>query len=87
MLISDNGRGLVRAAYTAWSRFGVLLAKVINPVILGAIFFLVLTPIAVLGRLFGRDELRVRRKSAAQDSYWIDREPPQPNQASFRRPF
>ncbi|WP_421880200.1 SxtJ family membrane protein [Pacificispira sp.] len=60
-----------------WTRFGLLLHKVTNPIILGAIFFLVCTPMGVVMRLFGFDPLRTKLDPSA-DSYWIDRDPPGP---------
>ena len=54
-----------------WMRFGVILSLIISPLILGIIFFGLITPIALLMRLFGRDELRLRL--ANKSSYWIDR--------------
>ena len=40
-----------------WFKFGILLGKMISPVIMGAIFFLVVTPIGIIMRLFGKDIL------------------------------
>ena len=51
-----------------WMRFGLLLGNIVNPIILGLMFFFMFTPIGVLMRLFGRDELRLKPKPAA--SYW-----------------
>lgn len=69
----------------AWFKLGLLMGKVVSPIVLGAIFFVILTPVAVLGRLFGRDELRLKRK--AVQSYWIDRVPPGPDGDSFKNQF
>lgn len=59
-----------------WTKIGFLLAKVVNPIVMGVIFFVVITPIAVLARLRGRDLLQVRADRAAR-SYWIVRDPSQ----------
>jgi hypothetical protein len=69
-----------------WFQLGQLLGKVVSPVVLGAIFFLILTPVSLLTRLFGRDELRLKRK-ASQTSYWLDRVPPGPEPESFKNQF
>ena len=69
----------------AWFKLGLLMGKVVSPIVLGVIFFVILTPVAVLGRLFGRDELRLKRKSV--QSYWIDRVPPGPAGDSFKNQF
>jgi len=55
-----------------WMNLGILLGKIINPIIMGLIFFLIFTPFALLMRLFGRDELRLHFDK--QNSYWISRE-------------
>lgn len=60
-----------------WFRFGLLLAKIVNPVVMAMIFFLVITPGAMLIRLRGRDSLR-RRRDVAGRSYWIPRDPSVP---------
>ena len=69
-----------------WFQLGQLLGKVVSPVVLGAIFFLILTPVSLGSRLFGRDELRLKRK-ASQTSYWLDRAPPGPEPESFKNQF
>ena len=53
-----------------WMIFGYLLGLIIRPIVLGIIFFGIITPIAFLLRLIGRDELRLRIKNK---SSWISR--------------
>ena len=43
-----------------WMRFGFVLGIIINPIVLGSIFFLLFTPISLVTRLFRRDELRLK---------------------------
>jgi hypothetical protein len=69
----------------AWMLLGDLLGRVISPLLLGVIFFLIITPTALIGRILGRDELRLKRK--AQSSYWIDRKSPSPRGDSFNNQF
>ena len=57
-----------------WMRFGLLLGMIVSPIVLGVIFFGLFTPIAILMRLSGRDELRL--KIAQKASHWISREEP-----------
>lgn len=52
----------------AWMRLGLLLGMIVSPIVLGMIFFLLFTPIGLLMRLFGRDELRL--KLTARASHW-----------------
>ncbi len=65
-----------------WFRFGELLHRIVSPIALGVIFFGVITPYALVMRLWGRDELLLRKRSA-RDSYWVRREPPGPPPDSF----
>jgi len=69
----------------AWYQLGILLGKVVSPIVMGIIFFLIITPVAVAARLFGRDELRLKKKDT--ESYWIERSPPGPSGESFKTPF
>ncbi|MBF9020247.1 hypothetical protein HKCCA1058_05990 [Rhodobacterales bacterium HKCCA1058] len=50
----------------AWMKLGLLLGIVVSPIVLGIIFFLILTPLAILQRWFGRDELRLRKVVKSQ---------------------
>jgi hypothetical protein len=68
-----------------WYSLGILLGKVISPIVLGAMFFVLISPIAIITRLFGRDELKIN-KSFVQ-SYWVDRLPPGPSSDSFKNQF
>ena len=69
----------------AWFQLGLLMGKVVSPIVLGLIFFGMLTPVGIIGRLLGRDELRL--KKAPVTSYWIDRDPPGPAPDSFKNQF
>ena len=57
-----------------WMRFGLLLGMIVSPIVLGVIFFGMFTPIAVLMRMSGRDELRLKFNNKA--SHWISRNAP-----------
>ena len=76
--------GLLLPFNIVWMKFGILLGKLISPIVLGTIFFFMFTPVAVIMRLVGRDELRLCLNS--QDSYWIKRKS-SINKASFKRQF
>lgn len=69
-----------------WSKLGQLMGMVVSPIVLALMFFVVVTPVALLMRLFGKDPLRLRRDAGA-DSYWIAREPPGPPGDSMRDQF
>ena len=56
-----------------WIKFGILLGNIDSPVVMGVVFFIVVTPIGLIMRLLGKDLLRVN-KNESTFSYWIDRE-------------
>ena len=70
----------------AWAKFGLLLGQVFNPLLLGVVFFLVVTPIAVIVRLWGKDSLHLKSKSDLE-SYWINRSPAGPKVGSMTKQF
>ena len=57
-----------------WFRFGIFLGKIISPVIMGIIFFLVVTPIGLVMRLLGKDLLNLRYNK--NKTYWIEKNDP-----------
>lgn len=69
-----------------WTKFGLLLSKVVSPIALGLLFFGVITPLGAVMRLTGKDPLRLQldRKT---DSYWIPRDPPGPPPESMTNQF
>jgi len=68
-----------------WYKLGILLGNVISPIVLGVIFFILITPIALITRLFGHDELKIKKVSV--QSYWVNRSPPGPPADSFNNQF
>lgn len=68
-----------------WFRVGVFLGRFVSPVVLGLIFFLLITPIAVCMRLAGRDALRMKKRKVS--TYWLDREPSGPAPDSYKQQF
>lgn len=69
-----------------WTKLGLLLHSVMNPLILGMIFFLVCTPMGIVMRLFGLDPLK-RKFDREADSYWIDRDEPGPKPETMINQF
>ena len=68
-----------------WFQIGKALGRIINPIAIGILFYAVVSPIAIVTRLFGRDELRLRR--VGSDSYWISLPPPKDNLNDFQTQF
>jgi hypothetical protein len=77
---------LLRPLNLIWLRFGLLLHRVVNPVVLGAMFFLAVTPMAAFIRLRGQRLLQ-RQFEPDRQSYWTRREPPGPEPDSMRHQF
>lgn len=67
----------------AWLTLGVMLGRVVSPIILSIIFFALITPIALFTRAFGRDALLIKKRQVS--SYWLDKEPIE--QDSFKNQF
>ena len=65
-----------------WIKFGELLGKVIAPIVMALVYFIVLTPIGLIMRIFGKDFLSL--KFSNQKSYWMKR---QKNLGSMKRQF
>lgn len=77
---------LLAPANRAWFRLGMLLGAVVTPVVMALVFFLAVTPTALLLRLFGKDPLN-RRFDPAAASYWIPRDPEADAQSSMTNQF
>lgn len=74
--------GLVQPAILAplnklWMKLGLLLAKIVNPLVMLLIYVIIFVPVAFIMRLKGRDPLR-RALDPNAKSYWIERTPPGP---------
>ena len=57
-----------------WFKFGIFLGKIISPIIMGIIFFLVVTPIGLSMRLLGKDLINLKYNN--NKSYWIEKKGP-----------
>jgi hypothetical protein len=69
-----------------WLALGALLHKVVSPLVMGAVFFLGVTPTAWIVRLAGKDVLALRRRPDLK-TYWIKREPERPHPESMKNQF
>lgn len=68
-----------------WMRFGLLLGKIINPIIMGLIFFIIFTPVSIFMKLIGRDELRLDFNT--RKSNWRIRNKDLNNETDFEKQF
>ena len=57
-----------------WFKFGILLGRVVSPIIMGVIFFLVVTPTSILLKIFGKDVLKLKYNNSK--TYWLDKNEP-----------
>ena len=57
-----------------WFKFGILLGKIISPLVMGLIFFFVVTPIGILMRILKKDLLNL--KFNKKTTYWIEKNDP-----------
>ena len=57
-----------------WFKFGIFLGKIISPLVMSIIFFLVVTPIGLLMRLFNKDLLNLKFNN--NSTYWIEKTEP-----------
>jgi hypothetical protein len=69
----------------AWTKLGLLLHKIANPVLMGLIFFGTILPTGLVMRWIGKDALRLKRDESSE-SYWI-RRPPGPAPETMRNQF
>jgi len=72
----------LKHVYVWWMRFGMLLGRITTPLLLGVLFYLVITPIGLVRRLFGGDSMH---KATDGDSYRIRSQ--QPDNEHMERPF
>ena len=56
-----------------WIKFGIFLGAIVSPIVMGIIYFIVLTPIGALMRFLGKDLLKIN-KSKSLTTYWINRD-------------
>jgi len=72
LIITIVNANILRPLNKLWMYLGLILGLIISPIVLGIIFFGIFTPIALLMRITGRDELRLKLKN--KTSHWISRD-------------
>ena len=63
--VSISRPSLLNTPNRLWMKFSLLLARFISPIILGVLFYILISPLALALRLFGRDELHLKTKNLA----------------------
>ena len=77
---------ILAPANRQWHKLGLLLGRIVNPLIMGLVFFGAVTPTGLIMRLLGKDPLRLAFDDGAE-SYWIERHPPGPAPDGMPRQF
>jgi len=85
-LVAFTKPDLLRGPNRLWFKFGMLLARVVNPLVMGVVFFLAVTPTGWIMRLLGKDVLALRLRRE-EKSYWIVREPSAPASETMKNQF
>ena len=75
---------LGRVVYKAWMSIAFIIGSVVSPVLLAILYFAMVTPMALIMRLLGRDALRLKRPETS--SYWMPIKMPE-NKTDFERLF
>ncbi len=84
-----GGMGLVvpmalKPVYRGWMKFGLFMSKIMTPLIMGLVFFLTVTPMALIMKLLGKDQM-ARKLDSKAASYRINSEAPPPKR--LEKPF
>ncbi len=74
----------MRALYRLWMGFGLFMSKIMTPLVLGILYYVLFTPMAVVMRLAGRDALS-RKFQPNAESYRVDSN--KADKKSIERPF
>jgi len=77
---------LLNVANRAWLKLGLLMYRVVNPVIMAVLFFGAMMPIGLLMRLFGKDFLKLERDRSLP-TYWLPRADPRSPSEAMRQQF
>ena len=77
---------VLRPLNRLWYRFGLLLYRVVNPIVMAVLYFLAVVPTGLLMRLLGKDPLKLRLDPAAP-TYWVPRGHAPPRAETMKRQF
>ena len=72
LILGSINSKLLSPLNKTWIKFGEILGRLIAPIIMGLVYFVVLTPISLIVRTFGKDLIGLKF-SKKQDTYWIKR--------------
>ncbi|MBT8443613.1 MAG: sxtJ [Gammaproteobacteria bacterium] len=73
----------LQPVYRTWMRFGLMLSKVMTPLIMGIVFFLLITPVAIVLKIFGKDPMAREFDNSASYRVPTEKAPPE----NLERPY
>ena len=76
---------ILRPLNQLWFKLGLFLGRLVSPLVFSLIFFLLITPVALVSRLFRRDALRLRKRKVSR--FWIQRDPAGQSPESFKNQY
>ena len=85
LLISFTVPKILLPLNKSWMFFGFVIGKVVSPIILGVLFFFLITPIALFTKFIGRDELKLNKKKTK--TFWKIKEPTKNYRTFFDNQF
>jgi len=74
LLLGLTNSKLLSPLNIIWFKFGLFLGKIVSPVVMGIIFFFVVTPISLILKIFKKDVLNLKKNN--NNSYWIEKTEP-----------
>jgi hypothetical protein len=78
--------GLLGPLNRLWFKLGMLLHRIVSPVVMGVLFYLVITPFALVMRVLGKDQLLLKYEPKVR-SYGIRRVPPGPSPETIKNQY
>ena len=72
LILGTLNSGLLSPLNKAWTKFGEILGLLIAPIVMGLVYFVILTPVSLIVRLFGKDLLGLKFIKE-NETYWIKR--------------
>ena len=71
LILGILNSNLLRPFNKIWFKFGMFLGSIVSPIVMGLVFFLVVTPTGFLMRLFGKDLLKLKKNK--NNTYWVEK--------------
>ena len=71
LLLGFFNSGVLTPLNNFWVKIGIVLGKLISPIIMGIIFFIVVTPIGIFMKLIGKDLIKI--KKSKKPTFWIEK--------------